>query len=79
MDPPMVDNSSFGERLIRPASRRVACHSGMAEPVPPDNKESRLVKERDKYWLTIPYPAHATLRPQEVMEQLRWIRESGPF
>ena len=24
MDPPMVDNSSFGERLIRPASGRVA-------------------------------------------------------
>ena len=33
----------------------------MAEPVPPDNKESRLVKERDKYWLTIPYPAQCDI------------------
>ena len=33
----------------------------MAEPLPPDNKESRLVKERDKYWLTIPYPAQCDI------------------
>ena len=42
----------------------------MAEPVPPDNKESRLVKERDKYWLPIPYPAQCdieTPRGDEVV------------
>ena len=33
----------------------------MAEPLPPDNKESRLVKERNKYWLTIPYPAQCDI------------------
>ena len=33
----------------------------MADPLPPDNKESRLVKERDKFWLTIPYPAQCDI------------------
>ena len=41
--------------------RQVLGSLHMAEPVPPDNKESRLVKERDKYWLTIPYPAQCDI------------------
>ena len=33
----------------------------MAEPVPTGHKESRLIKERGRYWLAVPYPAQCDI------------------